>query len=494
MTTLIVPPSGLSSFPSSTFTNSNSFGSSTASADVTSASNTSEPASEKREAVVVSIIIIALSGAYSYTPSHTPRSLTQIVAVVTILGGVFICYLIRRRRRRKAESVPKPKPRVLQRRRRRPSDFWSADASNPKSGSMSTMERVLATARLEALESPRTPNENAGLLSPDRATRQAELIAAAGLAGGEDVSESRPAHLVLDVGATVSNDIQQPTPAHHPEHSAWDNTAMGQQQRLPPHPNVVRPYIPTPYEPPRTSRRMPPRPLVLARSHRTTESEENIEMNSRSASSPPYSTLSHHRRALSNVTSTTATDPFFLDSLILGSPPSQTSHEASRAQSPARSSILSFSSFPLPPTPQTPLQFDVSQALASLRTPVSPASPSTARTSRPQFEVVVDDPTSPRPFGPGYFMYTPPSRDEVEERLRLQPPPRSLPKAPSLKTVYSNPDESTLRQSISRNNSASSGDVEVQLDGVLNSREEGVSSPALPDSVRTSMLSYFERR
>ncbi|KAG8773448.1 hypothetical protein FRC12_002525 [Ceratobasidium sp. 428] len=321
---------------------------------------------------------------------------------------------------------------------------------------------------------------------------------------------SHPGHLALDVKvdryATTPNHIQQPTPVHYPDYPAWNGTAyMGQQRRRMAQPDFVQPYASTSYsfEPQHPSEKVsntvPPRSIITTFSSPAIEPEP--EPTPYSASASQFSLPSHAQRPFSNLTSASA-DPFFLDNLILGPAATQNPQGEHRPQSPAhpstRSSSVSIGTFPLPPTPQTPLQFDVSQALASLREPTSPAilsqrnppSPSSIRTfstaRRPRFDLVVDEPTpSPRSITSGYFMYPPPQDD-----IQLQPS-QSFTKAPSIRTTGSNPGEPV--SCLSTQDSRLTPSPERELDGVHYSRDDYTPSPALPDSVRTSVLSCSER-
>ncbi|KAG8738027.1 hypothetical protein FRC10_007390 [Ceratobasidium sp. 414] len=444
-------------------------------------------------------------------------AITLPVIATFILGVLLVWYLIRPGRRRRAESTPNPQPKIL-RRPRRLSDFWSADASKPESRTTSALAMMMATTPTEAQNSPRTPNENAGLLGQDRAIRQlsrsTELIIAVGLAGGAYARNSGSGRLVPSAGvdryATTSNDIQQPASAYYPERLV-SNRNVDVEQQMMDLPGMVQPRISESYldEPRASTRRAvnPISPLALPSPlhgpiaapdpGQTFEPAQHPVPPSQPSPPPPH-------REFSNLTFISM-EPFALDDLVLG-PATQSSHIPSHVESPAQPSMLSsteprpsVSSSHLPRTPRPVLQPDVLQALTNLQRPASrstylhrtTSNSSTigtfSTTHKPRLDVLPGDPNHPpNAFAPGYFMHMSPKID-ILEGPQL---PRPSLEAPSVISGYSNPSHLCA----SRNGSGSPHGAESEFDGVRYSREDGRSSPALPDSVRTSVLSYSEGR
>ncbi|QRV74272.1 hypothetical protein RhiJN_02286 [Ceratobasidium sp. AG-Ba] len=440
--------------------------------------------------------------------SSPSRALTVSIVIIVIVVAALLALtalFVRLYRRRRQQNIPRTRsrPNVLRRpesrkRSRRPSDFWSADVSKPPSAHGI---------------SPKSPNEHAGLLGQEQAMRE--------LMGGQRGSTMVAGSSQMRVPSPIS--LQLPTPTLQ----VWDrNTDVEQQMAPSDDQGPVQPRISEseqyfyPYEPSQHSARNSTS-TVHSRSllspitaNEPAYSSSNLEHETGPTSSPHVTSSSLSSRHQS-------AEPFPLDNLVLGSAAS-----LSRAQSPtqpsARSSIEpgpSLSYFPLPPTrqhtlqspesvlqipppepqpvqpPEPALQPDISQTLTSLRRSPSrttylqrnTSSASTVASRRPRLDIVTDvmrhPPTS---FSAGYFMYASPEN----ERPRL---PRVVSEAMSVESVYSTPDE--LAPVPSRHDSGSSGrEAEGEMDGVRYSREERSSSPALPDSVRTSVLSFFETR
>ncbi|KAG8688010.1 hypothetical protein FRC08_011660 [Ceratobasidium sp. 394] len=455
----------------------------------------------------------------AHAATHMSRASVLILAIALpvlttlIFGGLLVWYLLRRRRRRRAEPTSYTQPNVP-RRPRRLSEFWSADASKPESRSTSVLATKIATtpasAPTSAQTSPRTPNENTRLLRQDgairRSSRSMELIVAAGLVGGDAGNPSLAPNGVVDHYAAASNGIQQPMSADCPEPAASNRNADVEQQQMVEFPGVAQPWISKPHlSEPRTStkRAKPISPLALPSPLYSTTAklgpEHIFEPPQRaitvSRPSPPPS-----RREFSDLTFISL-EPFSLDDYLLPSPATQSLYALSRFESPTRPSISSaeprpsFSSSHLPYAPRPSFQSDTSRAMVHLHRAVSHSTYlyrtssnssttntfSTARTPKPNV-LLSNLRHPPNVFAPGYFTRVSPKADIFDRP--------QMPETPSAMSVRSNP----FYLWSYRNGSGSLCGTESELDGVRYSREDGRSSPALPDSVRTSVLSFFEKR
>ncbi|QRW03212.1 hypothetical protein RhiLY_02211 [Ceratobasidium sp. AG-Ba] len=418
-----------------------------------------------------------------------------ITVVVTLLGIAML--LVRFYRRRRQQSTPGAIPQLNVLRRpesrrpsRRPSDFWSADVSRSDSGPG---------------VSPRSPNRNVGLRGQEQVMQ--EMI---GQGGSAIVAGSNQTRTLNHIS------LQIPTPTLQ----FWDrNTDVEQQLPRPEGRGCARPrtsesnthfYIYGPYQ--HSARDLTGTVgsqllLGLAGSNELVYSGSKLKHDTGLTSSS-HITPSHFPPRHPS-------EPFVPDNFALGSPASPT-----LGQSPARLSIppntepgSSLNRFqpssrqydlqspqsnrhvPLPEPesvqqPEPALQPATFQTQTSLQRLYSrttypqrnTSSASIVASPRPRLHIVTDDMRRTTTFAAGSHMYA----SSESERSRLQ---RVVSEAISVESAYS-----TEHAPSRLDWESSDREGEGEMDGVRYSREQAQSSPALPDSVRTSSMSFFIKR